>query len=173
MKIVLLYKLEKKVYDAYSKDIKIYKNKEKEFEQTKANVLNNDENNNQNNNANNNIITNQNNPIINQNNNNPIIYPNNIQIIYPNNNHIEETKENELILNMNTKKEEEKKEEGKSMIDGMTKEERDNMSKMSKSEEIKKKNEIANAITQSRIMKYNLERLAYLYDETNKKIDKI
>ena len=40
---------------------------------------------------------------------------------------------------MNSKKEEEKKEEGKRMIDGMTKEERDNMSKMSKSEEIKKK----------------------------------
>ena len=28
-------------------------------------------------------------------------------------------------------------------------------------------------MTQSRIMKCNLERLAYLYDETNKKIDKI
>ena len=105
MKIVLLHKLEKKVYEAYSKDIKIYKNKEKEFEQTKANVLNNDENNNnQNNNANNNIITNQNNLIINQNNNNSIIYPNNNQITYPNNNHIEETKENELILNVNIKK---------------------------------------------------------------------
>ena len=67
---------------------------------------------------------------------------------------------------MNTKKEEEKKDE-------MTKKERDMMSKMSKSEIIKKKHEIANAITQSRIMKCNLERLAYLYDETNKKIDKI
>ena len=140
MKIVLLYKLEKKVYDAYSKDIKIYKNKEKEFEQTKANVLNNDENNNnQNNNANNNIITNQNNLIINQNNNNSIIYPNNNQIIYSNNNHIEETKENELILNVNTKKEEEKKEEeGKRMMEGMTKKERDSILKMSKSEAIKK-----------------------------------
>ena len=39
---------------------------------------------------------------------------------------------------MNTKKEEEKKEEGKRMIIGMTKEERDIMSKLSKSEIIKK-----------------------------------
>ena len=67
---------------------------------------------------------------------------------------------------MNTKKEEEKKDE-------MTKKERDMMSKMSKTEVIKQKYEITNAITQSRIMKCNLKRLAYLYDETNKKIDKI
>ncbi len=71
------------------------------------------------------------------------------------------------------KKEEEKKEEGKRMMDGMTKKERDSILKMSKSEIIKKKHEIAKAITESRIMKCNLERLAYLYDETNKKIDKI
>ena len=67
---------------------------------------------------------------------------------------------------MNTKKEEEKKDE-------MTKKERDMMSKMSKTEVIKQKYEITNAITQSRIMKCNLKRLAYLYDETNKKIEKI
>ena len=57
MKVVLLCEWEKKVFEAYSKDIKIYENKEKEMEQIKSNV----QNYNTNNNSNNNLISNQNN----------------------------------------------------------------------------------------------------------------
>ena len=57
MKVVLLYEWEKKVFEAYSKDIKIYENNEKEMEQIKSNV----KKYNTNNNSNNNLISNQNN----------------------------------------------------------------------------------------------------------------